>query len=44
MEITIGEIIIVILGITIILYYLFQVYKENERKKNMEIKEEITDD
>ncbi len=40
MEITNGEIIIIILGITVILYYMFQVYKENERKKDMGIKEE----
>ncbi len=44
MEITNGEIIIIILGITVILYYMFQVYKENERKKDMGIKEEDTDD
>ncbi len=40
MEITNGEIIIIILGITVILYYMFQVYKENERKKDIGIKEE----
>jgi hypothetical protein len=44
MEITIGEIIIVILGIAIILYYMFQVYKENDRKKDMGIKEEDMDE
>jgi hypothetical protein len=44
MEITNGEIIIIILAIAIILYYMFQVYKENDRKKDMGITEEIYND
>jgi hypothetical protein len=44
MEITNGEIIIIILAIAIILYYMFQVYKENDRKKDMSITEEIYND
>ena len=44
MEITNGEIITIIIGIAIILYYVFQVYRENERKKDTGIQEEMTDD
>jgi hypothetical protein len=44
MEITIGEIIITILGIAILLYYMFQVYKENNRKKDLCIQEEDMDE
>jgi hypothetical protein len=43
MEITTGEIIIIIMAIVIIIHYMFQVYKENDRKKDMGIQEEIID-
>ena len=40
MGITIGEFIIVIIGLGLILYYIFQVYRENQRNKNICIEEE----
>ncbi len=44
MEITNGEIIITILGIAILLYYMFQVYKENNRKNDLCIQQEDMDE
>ncbi len=41
MEITNGEIITIIIAISIILYYVFRVYKENQTKKVMCGEEEM---